>query len=63
MQEHLSRFVQSIIALPFLILTITHISDNHIGQNIINLTTVSLYVIGLDNILILYRWIINKQAF
>ncbi len=60
-QDHLSRIVQSLIALPLLILTISHWNENRIGQNLINLTTVSTYAIGLDYIIILYRWVMNFQ--
>ena len=60
-QEHLSRIIQSIIALPLLILTISHWNDNQIGQNLINLSATATYVIGLDYIIILYRWFMNHQ--
>jgi hypothetical protein len=58
-QEHLSRIIQSLVALPLLILTISHWIENRIGQNLINLSTVATYAIGLDYIIIAYRWFMN----
>lgn len=46
-QEHLSRIIQSVIALPLLILTISNWSSNRLGQNILNLSSVAVYVVGL----------------
>jgi di/tricarboxylate transporter len=60
-QEHLPRIIQSIIALPLLILTISHWNDNQIGQNLINLSATATFVIGLDYIIIIYRWLMNHQ--
>ena len=44
-----------------LILTITHWSHNKIGQNIINLQTACMWAIGLEQLTLVYRWIINKH--
>lgn len=60
-QDHISRIVQSIIALPLLILTISFWGSNHLGQNLMNLSTVVVYAIGLEYIIIAYRWFMNYQ--
>lgn len=62
MKEYAPRIVQLVIAIPLLILTITHFYWNKIGQNIINLTAVAIFIVGLDNIIMFYRFYINKQS-
>lgn len=62
MYEYLIRGSQLFVALILLILTITRFSWNHIGQNVINLTAVGIFVIGLDNMVMLYRIYVNKQS-
>ena len=61
--EYIPRIVQTIIALPMLILTMTYWNQNQIGENTINFATVVMYVIGFDHIIIPYRWIIDKKAY
>jgi len=63
MNEYILRGGQILIAVILLVLTITRFSWNHIGQNIINLTATSIFVLGVDNLLMLYRAYINKQSF
>ena len=58
----LVRIPQICIALVLGIFTLTHWSQNHIGQNIINITATLIFIIGLDNIVFFYRWYINKQS-
>lgn len=60
-QEHISRIVQSLVALPLLILTISHWNENRIGQNMMNLSSTAVYVIGLEYIVIAYRWLMGFQ--
>lgn len=62
MKEHIPRILQSIIAIPLIILTIINWNNNQMGQDVINITTVLIYLIGLDHIIIIYRWIINEQS-
>lgn len=61
--EHVPRIIQTIIALPLLIITLAHCNDNHIGQNTINFSTAIMWVVGLDHIIIPYRWFIDKQSY
>lgn len=63
MYEYVIRGSQLFIALILLILTITRISWNQIGQNIINFTAVAIFVLGLDNLIMVYRIYINKMSF
>lgn len=63
MNEYIIRGVQIFIATILLIFTITRFTWNHIGQNIINLTAVGIFVLGLDNLLMIYRTYINKKSF
>lgn len=62
MNGYAPRIVQLLIAAPLLVLTITHFHMNRVGQNIINLAAVVIFIIGLDNIIMLYRFYINKQS-
>jgi hypothetical protein len=62
MNEYAPRIVQLVLAVPLLVLTITHFYWNKIGQNIINFTAVAIFVVGLDNIIMLYRFYLNKQS-
>jgi hypothetical protein len=62
MNEYAPRIVQLVLAVPLLVLTITHLYWNKIGQNIINFTAVAIFVVGLDNIIMLYRFYLNKQS-
>ena len=63
MNELIIRGVQIFIATILLVFTITRFTWNHIGQNIINLTSVGIFILGLDNILMIYRTYINKKSF
>ena len=62
MNDYIVRGSQLFIAFILLVLTIIRFSWNHIGQNIINLTAVGIFVFGLDNLVIVYRTYLNKQA-
>lgn len=63
LQDHILKIIQAIIALILLILTIVYWKDNHIGENIINFEAVILWIIGLEHIVIPFRWINGKQTF
>jgi hypothetical protein len=63
MNTYLIRGSQIFIAIILLIFSITRFSWNHIGQNIINLTAVAIFCVGLDNLIMLYRTYLNKQSF
>lgn len=63
MNEYFVRGGQVLIGLILLTLTIIRFSWNHIGQNIINLTAFSIFLVGLDNIIMVYRLYINKPSF
>jgi hypothetical protein len=62
-KQYAMRGIQLFIALIFIIFSISHFSMNHIGQNLINFTTVLIFIIGLDNIIIFYGQYFNKQSF
>lgn len=62
MNDYIVRGSQLFIAFILLVLTIIRFSWNHIGQNIINLTAVGIFILGLDNLVIVYRTYLNKQA-
>jgi hypothetical protein len=63
MNEYIVRGGQLLIAIILFALTVSRFSWNHIGQNIINLTAVGVFILGVDNLLMVYRAYINKQAF
>jgi len=63
MNQYVVRGVQWLIAAILLGFTITRFSWNQIGQNIINLTAVGIFVLGLDNLIMAYRAYLNKQSF
>ena len=62
-QEHIPRIVQTIVALPLLVVTLAHWNDNHIGQNTINFSTAMMWVVGFDHLVVPYRWLIDKQSY
>jgi hypothetical protein len=59
----MSRIIQSVVALVLLILTVVYWKLNHLGQNIINFETVCVWAIGLENIVIPFRWLTGKQTY
>lgn len=63
MNEYIVRGVQVFIAIILFALTISRFAWNHIGQNIINLTAVGIFLLGFDNLCMIYRFYINKQSF
>jgi hypothetical protein len=63
MNDYILRGSQLFVAVILLILTITRFQWNHIGQNIINLTAVGIFSLGLDNLIMIYRTYLNKQSF
>lgn len=63
MNSKIVRGVQLFLAVVLFTLTATRFTWNHIGQNIINLTAVGIFILGLDNLLMVYRAYINKPSF
>lgn len=63
MNEYIVRGGQLLIAIILFAMSMSRFSWNHIGQNIINLTAVSVFIVGVDNLLMVYRAYINKQSF